>query len=203
MTESANSKEAAVWLKPDQVEAMRNAIVRESPTHLKQRNDTLIQFIYDTGLRVGEAVQVDVEHLDLDDSVLSLPAELQKDYPTDRTPTFTRIELADETTRALDQYLGTRWKESPALFPSTHADRITTQAVRNVVRKAALRADVRPFTTRGRGEPLDVTPHTLRHSVAYRMLNAEEGNTLYDVRNRLRHSTIHTTEQVYDHVDRV
>jgi integrase/recombinase XerD len=48
-----------------------------------------------------------------------------------------------------------------------------------------------------------VTPHTLRHSVAFRMLNREEGNTLYNVRNRLRHATIQTTERVYDHIDRV
>jgi integrase/recombinase XerC/integrase/recombinase XerD len=48
-----------------------------------------------------------------------------------------------------------------------------------------------------------VTPHTLRHSVAYRMLNVEEGHSFYDVRNRLRHATIQTTERVYDHIDRV
>jgi integrase/recombinase XerC/integrase/recombinase XerD len=31
----------------------------------------------------------------------------------------------------------------------------------------------------GRGDPGDVTPHALRHSVAYRMMNAEEGNTVW------------------------
>ena len=49
----------------------------------------------------------------------------------------------------------------------------------------------------------DVTSHTLRHSVAYRMLNVEDGNTFYDVRNRLRHASLQTTERVYDHIDRV
>jgi integrase/recombinase XerC/integrase/recombinase XerD len=33
------------------------------------------------------------------------------------------------------------------------------------------------------------------------MMNAEEGNTLYDVRNRLRHRSIQTTERVYDHFE--
>jgi hypothetical protein len=32
------------------------------------------------------------------------------------------------------------------------------------------------------------------------MMNAEEGNTLYDVRNRLRHRSIQTTKRVYDHL---
>ena len=59
------------------------------------------------------------------------------------------------------------------------------------------------MTVAGRGDPEDVTPHTLRHSVAYRMLNVESDNTFYDVRNRLRHASIQTTERVYDHIDRV
>ena len=54
----------------------------------------------------------------------------------------------------------------------------------------------------GQGDPEDVTPHTLRDSVAYRMLNVEE-ETFYDVRNQLRHASIQTTERVYDHIDRV
>ncbi|MFA9417629.1 tyrosine-type recombinase/integrase [Natrinema sp. HArc-T2] len=201
---STNSKgQATVWLKPAQVKDLRNAIVKKSPSYLKQRNDALIQLLYDTGLRVGEAVQVDVEHLDLDESVLGLPADLQKDYPNENTPTYTRIGLAEETTRVLDQYLSSRWKESVALFPSTHSDRMTTQAVRDVVSLAAEAAEVQPHTRTGRGEPGDITPHTLRHSVAYRMLNHEDGHTLYNVRNRLRHSTIQTTEKVYDHFDSV
>nr|WP_256399922.1 hypothetical protein [Haloarchaeobius litoreus] len=80
---------------------------------------------------------------------------------------------------------------------------MTTEAVPDVVSRAAVGAEVRPHTVRGNGEPTDVTPHTLRHSVAYRMLNREDENTLYDVRNRLLHVTIQTTEKVYDHFDRV
>jgi len=32
------------------------------------------------------------------------------------------------------------------------------------------------------------------------MMNTEDGNTLYDVRNRLHHRSIQTTERVYDHI---
>ena len=69
---------------------------------------------------------------------------------------------------------------------------------------AAASADIEPYLVDGgRGDPDDVTPHALRHSVAYRMMNVEEDNTLYDVRNRLRHRSIQTTERVYDHMIRV
>ncbi|EMA68841.1 integrase family protein [Halorubrum aidingense JCM 13560] len=202
--DSQTQEKATVWLKPDQVDKMRSATVEASVTYLAARNDALIATLYDTGLRVAEAIALDVDdHLDLDDGVIALPAALQKDYPTDRSPSYTEIELADETVRTLRMYLGGRWKDSPALWPSRQSDRMSTESVRNVVRDAAVAAGVRPMTVAGRGGPENVTPHTLRHSVAYRMLNVEDGNTFYDVRNRLRHASIQTTERVYDHIDRV
>ena len=83
------------------------------------------------------------------------------------------------------------------------ANSMTRRMTNESVRNATETAEVRPFAVNGRGGPKDVTPHTLRHSVAYRMLNREAGNTLYDVTKRLRHATIQTTEQVYSHFDRV
>ncbi|MDL0120378.1 tyrosine-type recombinase/integrase [Halobacterium salinarum] len=194
---------ARVWLKPEQIDAMRNATVENSADYLATRNDTLIALLTDTGLRVGEAVAVDVSMIDFEDGVLMLPADIQKDYPNDNSPTYTEIELAGETLRTLRTYLSNRWKDSDALFPSRQSDRMTTESVRNVIRDAATDADIEPYTVEGLGDPTDVTPHALRHSVAYRMMNREEGNTLYDVRNRLRHRSIQTTERVYDHLDRV
>lgn len=199
------SVEAKHWLKPDQVEQLRTATVRESPTYLAQRNDAIIAVLYDAGLRIDELVQLDVEMLDLNEGYIGLPADVQKDYPTDNSPSYTEIELADETVRTLQNWLNTRWKDTTALFPSRQSPRISTDAVReSVVKKAAVDADVRPMSTgRGRGDPEDVTPHVLRHSVAYRMLAVEDGNELYDVTRRLRHATIQTTERVYAHFDRV
>jgi len=202
--DTQTQEKATVWLKPDQVDAMRSATVEASATYLATRNDALIATLYDSGLRVSEAIALDIDdHLDLDDGVIALPADLQKDYPTDRSPSYTEIELADETVRTLRMYLAGRWKDTAALWPSRQSERMSTESVRNVVRDAAVAADVRPMTVAGRGDPEDVTPHTLRHSVAYRMLNVEDGNTFYDVRNRLRHASLQTTERVYDHIDRV
>ena len=205
MASSANSKteqddrRAEYFVKPEQVEAMRNATVAESAGYLSQRNDAIIQVLYDTGLRVGELVVLDVDMVDLDDEVFRLPPHIQKQHPQGDGPDPVTMTLAGDTVRVLRQYLNTRWKDYPALFPSRQADRITTESVRNVVSRAADAAEVRPYGMHGRGDPSDVTPHTLRHSVAWRMMNREEGNTLYDVRKRLRHTSISTTEGVYDH----
>jgi len=83
--DSQTQEKATVWLKPEQVEKMRSATVESSATYLADRNDALIATLYDSGLRVSEAIALDVgDHLDLDDGVIALPADLQKDYPTDR-----------------------------------------------------------------------------------------------------------------------
>ncbi|MFW6435612.1 MAG: hypothetical protein ACOCY1_04455 [Halovenus sp.] len=49
------------------------------------------------------------------------------------------------------------------------------------------------------GDAEDVTPHTLRHSVAYRIVQVE-GGRLEDVQLRLRHATLQTTDEVYSHL---
>jgi integrase/recombinase XerD len=202
-TQTQPDPQATVWLKPEQVDELRSATVENSANYLAARNDALIGLLYDTGLRVNELTSLGVDMLDLNEGIVMLPAGIQKDYPTDRSPQYTEIELAGETVRTLRMYLNSRWKDTDALFPSRQSDRMTTESVRNVVSRAAEDADVAPYTVEGRGSPEQVTPHTLRHSVAYRMLNREDGNTLYDVTKRLRHATIATTERVYSHFDRV
>jgi len=205
MAQNLDSKvRAKVWLTPDQVDDLRSACYSTGADYLQQRNEAIIALMYDTGLRVGELVAVDVDMLREGNSALYLPTEIQKDYPNDNEPAPATLELASDVTRLLSSYLNSRWKDSSALFPSRSSDRITTQGVRDAISKVAEEAGVEPYLLNGtRGESGDVTPHALRHSVAYRMMNAEEGNTLYDVRNRLRHRSIQTTEQVYDHIIRV
>ena len=150
--DTQTQEKATVWLKPDQVDAMRSATVEASATYLATRNDALIATLYDSGLRVSEAIALDIDdHLDLDDGVIALPADLQKDYPTDRSPSYTEIELADETVRTLRMYLAGRWKDTAALWPSRQSERMSTESVRNVVRDAAVAADVRHMTVAGGG----------------------------------------------------
>jgi integrase len=80
---------------------------------------------------------------------------------------------------------------------------MTPKTIDDVIKRSAEKADVRPYTYEGCGTPKDVSAHTLRHSLAWRMLRVEFGNTLYDVRNRLRHRSILTTERTYDHFEMI
>lgn len=191
-------------MKPEQIEKMRTASVNNSASYLASRNDLIIGLLADTALRVGELVQLRVDMFDADDGVLRIPTSIQKQYPNGKSPEPATIDLQDDTVRAISMYLNNRWKESDYLFPSRQSDQMTTESVRNVIEDAAEAAEIEPYIGHaGRGNPDDVTPHTLRHSLAYRLLEREDGNTLYDVSRRLRHSSIQTTERIYSHFDRI
>jgi site-specific recombinase XerD len=172
-----------------------------------QRDDAILTLLYDTGLRRRELSLLNRDMLDLDDELLLIPGDIQKDYPTDGSPGAATISLDPEgelrTVRTLRSYLSTRDHSSAALFPSQKSDRLLGKSINDVVQRLASRAEVRPYTHAGREDSEAVSAHTLRHSVAYRFLHTYDGYTLYDVRNRLRHRRLATTEEKYDHFDAV
>jgi integrase len=188
------------WLKPAQVEAMRD-VVRDG--RHPERDAAIVTVLYDTGLRRGEAALVDRDMVDLEEEQLRVPTSIQKDYPNDQVPPPATFQLdrdgSLQTVATVEEYLEARQNDAAALISSQKSDRMTGKGINDVVQRAARRAGVRPYCFSGRGDPEDVSAHTLRHSVAWRMLRAEESNTLYDVRNRLRHASILTTERLYDH----
>ena len=192
------------WLKPDEVEAMRDAA--HEGRH-PQRDDAIITLLYDTGLRRNELAHVNREMFALEDGLLRLPTSVHKDYPNDITPPPVTFELDRDsslrTVATLREFLEARVDDDPSLVPSQKAGRMTGKGINDVVQRAARRAGVRPYCFSGRGRPEDISAHTLRHSVAWRMLRIEGGNTLYDVRNRLRHASLLTTEREYDHFETI
>jgi integrase len=79
---------------------------------------------------------------------------------------------------------------------------MTARSVRNVVTRAAEEAGVRPYRIEGgRGDACEVSPHTFRHSIAFRMIR-RENKRLEDVMLRLRHANLQTTDEVYGHFRR-
>lgn len=190
---------AATWLKPADVERLRDAALSsEIPTYLQDRNEALVALLYDSGIRRAEAAALDTDHFDLDDRELRLPSHLQKGNAPEAT-----LELGKwgaDSTRVLRRYLRDRWKDTEALFPSRQSDRMSARSVSRVVTRLAEIAGVEPQVAGGgMGEPGDVTAHTLRHSVAYRIIR-EEGGRLEDVQLRLRHANLQTTDRIYAHI---
>lgn len=191
--------QAKTWITPEQVERIRDAAMTTGATYLQDRNETIIAVFADTGIRVGELVQLNWSHLRLQEEPphIYLPSEIQKGAPGAAS-----VDLSNDTARQLKRYKRTRWKESEAVFPSRESERITERSVRNVVENAAKAAGVEPHLISGeKGSPEQVSPHTFRHGIAYRMVR-KEGKRLEDVQMRLRHSNLSTTDEVYGHLRR-
>jgi len=158
---------ARTWLKPEQVDRLRDVCLTDAvPTYLQDRTEAIVALLHNAGLRAGEVCALDIDHLDLDAGTVYLPSRIQKGSPPPAT-----LELATDTVRLLRRYLRDRWKDTDALFPTHSSDRLTTRSLQRLVEKLATEADVRPQAAGGGvGELHHVTPYTLRHSVAYRII---------------------------------
>jgi integrase len=218
MSESSKSEtqteQARVWLTPDQVDSMRDVATNTGPKYLRARNEAIITLLADTGLRNEELTHLTTDMYLREEGELYLPQHLQKQSGNGRDdwPRSHHLELdVDDTLgtqRSLNTFIDNRWKESAYLFPSRQSEQITTRSVRNVVKRLAREAEVRPYCYDesgqfGRGDPADVHPHVFRHSLAYRLLHENDSKSnkfdIYFVRNRLRHASLQTTLRKYDH----
>jgi len=176
----------------------------------RQRDELLIVLGIDLGLRAAELRALKRSMFRLDEEEVVLPGHIQKDYPReDISPGSATLRLDPHghfhTVRLLRQYFRSDWwqsKDTEYVFPSRQSDQMTTQTIRDTVEALAVEADVAPYRSDGeRAEPAELHPHALRHSLANYML-ADEDTRLVDVRNRLRHRSISTTERVYEHFQR-
>ncbi len=161
----------------------------ERPTGLsaeEQRDRTMLELLYASGLRVSELVGLDVSHLDLAGGFLRVVGkgakervvpmgEVAKDLVTDYLMHVRPVLL--------------RGRPSSTLFVSRRGRALTRQAVWKMLRQWARRA--------GLTQP--VSPHMLRHSFATHLL--EGGADLRAVQMMLGHADI-TTTQIYTSVER-
>jgi len=217
--ERHDNKIARYWLTPDQFARLQSAAQtpstmkhpgedepREGWEHLTLRDEIMIQLMYDLGLRRAEVAGLKVEHVKLDAERphIYLPAEIQRTPNRGRARSPARMTFSDadflQTEQKLRIYLNARWKDTDGLFPTQKGSQIRPRTVARRVDVIAEKGDVRPYSADGEKASSErITPHVFRHSVAYRMLVVEDGNTLYDVAKRLRHRQVSTTQRIYDH----
>ena len=146
------------------------------------RDHGLVELLYGTGLRVSEAVALDVGDVDADEvRVRHGKRGKQRIVP-----------LGKKARAALDAYLSRRGElvraaGLAALFLSARGRRLGDSEARRIVRRAVLAG----------GTP-DATPHALRHSYATHLLDS--GADLRSIQELLGHASISTT-QVYTRVE--
>ena len=161
------------------------AAAYKSGSNEGQRDATILELLYATGLRVGELVSLNVRDVDLEESYIRCWGKGSKE----------RIAyLYPKALAELKRYLGNarvamvgKKKAEQALFVNHRGERLTRQWVWTILKTYTGKA----------GITNSITPHTLRHSFATHLL--QNGASLRHVQELLGHSSISTT-QVYTHL---
>jgi integrase/recombinase XerD len=149
------------------------------------RDQTIIELLYNTGLRRGEVVNLNLSDLDLVGGYLWVREGKGR---KDRVVPLGKMAIA-----ALEIYLDAVRpvllidKEEGALFLNRFGGRLSGEGVYQVVKKAVARAKLSP----------KITPHSLRHAAATHML--KNGAPIRHLQEFLGHSSVETT-QVYTRI---
>lgn len=156
------------------------------PTLEDQRDRTMLEVMYASGLRVSELVSVELVRLDLGAGCLRILGKGSKER---------LVPIGEAAREALAHYVDhvrpalLHRRTSRALFVSRRGGALTRQAFWKIVSRRARRAGI--------AKP--ISPHMLRHSFATHLL--EGGADLRAVQAMLGHANIATT-QIYTHVER-
>ncbi|MGH8327692.1 MAG: site-specific tyrosine recombinase XerD, partial [Steroidobacteraceae bacterium] len=171
-------------LAEEEVEALLSAPEVSDP--LGNRDRTMLEVLYATGLRVSELVNLRHSQLNLNQGVIRILGKGNRER---------LIPIGEEAIRWLNEFgSGARGeilleRQSEYLFPTRRGDRMTRQAFWHIIKRYARKA----------GVARELSPHTLRHAFATHLLN--HGADLRVVQMLLGHSDLSTT-QIYTHVAR-
>ena len=155
----------------------------DTPIGLRDR--ALLELLYGTGIRISEAVGLDIDDLDFDHHTLKVTGKGNKQR---RLPLgeYADVALSDYLVRARPVF-AVKGRGTPRVFLNTRGGALSRQSAWLVLSAAAQRA----------GIPVAVSPHTMRHSFATHLL--EGGADVRVVQELLGHSSV-TTTQIYTQV---
>lgn len=167
----------------------------------------IAEFMYGSGLRVGEAVSLKVDDIDFERGLITIRnAKGNKDritiFPTESVAaTRLQIEIASQIYTSDANRESTKNTNSPALhylFPARYKsyDPLAQRAVRHHVHTKTVYRQIK-YAINKSGIKKTGSPHTLRHSFATRLL--ETGTNIRVIQELLGHSDVTTTE-LYTHV---
>jgi integrase/recombinase XerD len=150
------------------------------------RDSALLHLLYTTGMRVSEAVSLQVDDVSLEDSILHCPGKDNsvRDLPLEPN---TKVVLANYLENGRPHLI--KNKDETALFLNHRGSQLTRQGLWLIIKAYASEADLSER----------VTPHTLRHSFAAHKLNS--GVELREIQLLLGHANISTT-QIYSQLSK-
>jgi integrase/recombinase XerC len=166
----------------DQMFALLDGIPGDDLAAVRDR--ALLEFLYGTGVRVGELTALDVDDVDLAGAVVRVLGKGRKER---------MVPIGGKAIEAVRAWLSAtvdvrgRSPEPEALFLNLRGGRLTARSVRRILDRRLLEAAVLA----------DISPHAMRHSFATHLLGG--GADLRAIQELLGHSSLSTTQR-YTHV---
>lgn len=148
------------------------------------RDNAMLRLLYSTGLRVSELVSLNLSDIDIASGYVRCVSRAGREriIPLDAAAVAAVREYLEVARNAL-----IRRRDEPALFVNHRGDRLTRQGFWLILKDHARRA----------GLPDDITPQSLRHAFAIRLL--DDNTDLRAVQELLGHANIATT-QIYTQI---
>ena len=169
----------------------RNAsvVLDDQKTRSEMGDAAMLETLYATGIRISEAVGLELGDLDLQDGVVRVLGKGDKEriVPIGRSARRVVSAYLGEGRLTLRNARARGAVDSDAIFLNSRGGRISRQACWSIVRNAGARVGLEGH----------LSPHVLRHSCATHML--DRGADLRVVQELLGHASISTT-QVYTKV---
>ena len=144
-----------------------------------RRDRALFEVIYGAGLRVSEAVGLDVGDVDLGEGWVRVLGKGSKE----RT-----VPIGEPAKKAVEAYRSDMTAVKGPLFMNLQGTRLSTRSVARILTKHLVRI----------GASKSLSPHGLRHSFATHLLAA--GADLRGIQELLGHARLSTTQR-YTHLD--
>ncbi len=153
------------------------------------RDRAIIEFLYATGIRVGELVGINLPDVDLREKMVRVTGKRKKQriVPFGEPALQTLLLYLNETRATYLNNCPITKRDPQALFLNYQGTRITTRSVGRMIDKyIKLCSDIH-----------DISPHSLRHTFATHLL--DQGADLRDIQELLGHARL-TTTQIYTQV---
>ena len=167
-------------LSPDEIDQLIDFYNHD--LFISSRNKTLIDFMYSTGCRVSELINVEESDIDIEEAFVRLEGKGSKQRI---------VPLGSKVLINIERYLPLRKKDKKnknnKLFVSKSYKNLDRTAVFRIIKSTGVKTGIRK----------KLYPHILRHSAATHML--EGGCDLRTVQEFLGHSSVSTT-QIYTKV---
>lgn len=168
-------------LNVDQVFALLDQAAGNDPQAL--RDIALAELLYGSGLRISEALALNLEHVDLGQNMVQVMGKGNKER---------LVPLTGKARARLLRYMDHRFAfpapvQEPAFFLGRRGKRLQRRQANRVLDRLASLS----------GLPQSISPHILRHSFATHLL--ESGADLRSVQELLGHASLSTTQR-YTHL---